>query len=134
HSGLTVFSLSRLRNGSVQPLDKILIFNLDQLRIRRIASPGQAVHAARGRIGPVQLLHTLAVGMEGPAMAGTQKELLLPFIIDGAAQVRANRREGVELIAGAAHEPDPANHIVGVKGPGVPADITDHNLAWLSER
>src|SRR5438874_5287194 len=67
-------------------------------------------------------------------MAWANEQFLLLLEIDGAAQVRADGRKGIDLIAFAAHQPDPAHHVVGMERPGVAADVTNYHLLGFADR
>src|SRR5437899_11929696 len=62
-------------------------------------------------------------------MTGTNEKLIFFYKVHGATQVRTNRSESVDVFLIAADQPDSADHVVGMQGPGVAADfVNDHLL------
>src|SRR5438105_1805258 len=110
---------SCLQDGGFFALDEILILD----RHQRVGVLGeldfQLVHASRRGVGPFRKFLALAVQQKSTAMAGTEKEILFRLKVDRAAKVRANRCKGIDLIPVTAHQPDAADDVVGVQGPGI---------------
>src|SRR5262245_29595490 len=101
--------------------------------MRGIALAGQTIHAPWRRVGCARFFDALTPHIKRPAVARANEQLFLVLEIEGAAQMRADGREGVDLASLAAHEPDPADYLVGMQGPGIAAKRTDHHLLWLAE-
>jgi hypothetical protein len=66
-------------------------------------------------------------------VAGANEQPLFLLEINGAAQVRTNCREGIDLISVPAYEPNPADHVVGMYCPGVATQIADDHLLGLPD-
>src|SRR5262249_21618199 len=102
----------RLWDRNILPLNEVLVFHLQKIRITRIMATFQAIHVARGRIGRIGQLDALAAEVERPAVARAQKAFVLVLEIDRTTQVWADGSEGVDLIVISTNEPDPAHDII----------------------